>query len=81
MITNYISLDCLALNLSLPKTYLRRLVKSGELPYVDTGNGRKRFKEDSVRAALDKIEQQAITPQRANVGHRSHQGSLLMGGD
>ena len=55
MITDYINLECLALKLSLPKSYLRRLIKEGELPYLDTGNGRKRFQEKAVRQALDKI--------------------------
>ena len=61
MIMDYVSLDCLALNLALPKTYLKRLVDTGKLPFIDTGNGRKRFQERAVRAALDKIEQQTIS--------------------
>ena len=61
MITDYISLECLALNLALPKSYLKRLVKAGKLPYLDTGNGRKRFQEKAVREELDKIEQTALT--------------------
>jgi len=60
MITDYINLECLALNLSLPQSYLKRLIKAGKLPYIDTGNGRKRFQERAVRAALDKIEQTAL---------------------
>jgi len=59
MIMDYINLECLALNLSLPKTYLKRLVDSGKLPYIDTGNGRKRFQEKAVREALTRIERQA----------------------
>lgn len=55
MITDYISLECLALQLALPKAYLRRLVDAGKLPYIDTGNGRLRFQEQAVRQALDKL--------------------------
>jgi excisionase family DNA binding protein len=55
MITDYMTLECLALNLSLPKAYLRRLLREGKLPYIDTGNGRKRFNEAEVRQALAKI--------------------------
>lgn len=55
MITDYISLECLALQLALPKAYLKRLVDAGKLPYIDTGNGRLRFQEQAVRQALDKL--------------------------
>jgi len=51
----------LALNLSLPKTYLKRLADSGKLPYIDTGNGRKRFQEKAVREALAQIEQKKLS--------------------
>jgi excisionase family DNA binding protein len=61
MLTDYVSLECLALQLALPKTYLKRLADSGKLPYIDTGNGRKRFQEQSVREALSQIEQQSLT--------------------
>ena len=57
MITEYISLECLALQLALPKAYLRRLVDAGKLPYTDTGNGRLRFQEQAVRDTLSEIEQ------------------------
>ena len=61
MITNYISLECLALQLALPKAYLRRLVEAGKLPYIDTGNGRLRFQEQAVRQALDKLAEQGVS--------------------
>ena len=60
MIKDYLSLECLALQLALPKTYLRRLVDSGKLPYIDTGNGRLRFQEQAVRQALDKLAEKGI---------------------
>ena len=62
MITDYISLDCLALTLSLPRAYLKRLVDAGKLPYINAGNGRKRFQEKVVRDALSRIEKQQIKP-------------------
>jgi excisionase family DNA binding protein len=58
MITDYISLECLALQLALPKAYLRRLVDNGKLPYIDIGNGRLRFQEQAVRQALDRLAEQ-----------------------
>ena len=58
MIADYINLECLALTLCLPKTYMQQLVKDGKIPYLDIGNGRKRFQEEAVRDALSKIERQ-----------------------
>jgi len=60
MITDYINLECLALNLSLPRAFLKQLVDSGKLPYIDTGNGRKRFQEKAVRETLAQIEQEKL---------------------
>lgn len=64
MITNYISLECLALQLALSKTYLKRLVDAGKLPYIDTGNGRKRFQESAVRDALHNLEVNGTKPRQ-----------------
>ena len=66
MITDYISLECLALQLALPKSYLRRLVDTGKLPYIDTGNGRLRFQERAVRQALNKIAEQGAKGSKNN---------------
>lgn len=53
----YISLEALAGRLNLSRSYVRKQAKSGAIPYLNV-NGRKRFREKSVRAALDKLEQQ-----------------------
>ena len=63
MLRDYISFECLAGTLCLSPAYLKRLVDSGKIPYLDTGNGRKRFQEESVRLVLTKIEQEVLTPQ------------------
>lgn len=60
MSSDYLSLEALAVTLSLPQTYLKRLIDSGKLPYIDTGNGRKRFQESAVREALSQMEQEAV---------------------
>lgn len=67
MIMDFISLKCLALNLSLPITYLKRLVAAGKIPYIDTGGGRKRFQEAAVRVALSKLEQESVKLKRETV--------------
>lgn len=54
MSTQYLSLEALAAELYLPKTFLRRLVDKDEIPYLDVG-GRKRFNADSVHEALTEI--------------------------
>ncbi len=63
MLRDYISFECLAATLCLSPQYLKRLIDSGKIPYLDTGNGRKRFQEESVRLALTKIEQEVLMPQ------------------
>lgn len=54
----YISLECLALRVGLPQSYLRGLIREGRLPHLVVG-GRKRFNESSVCEVLHKIEQEA----------------------
>lgn len=54
MLYDYLSLDSLALQLALPKTYMKRLVDAGKIPYL-TVSGRKRFQEKSVRQALERM--------------------------
>jgi len=71
MITDYMTLECLALNLSLPKAYLRRLLREGKLPYIDTGNGRKRFNEVEIREALLRLSSTKERKQR----------TIILGGD
>ena len=66
MIADYINLECLALALSLPKTYMQQLVKDGKIPYLDTGNGKKRFQEQTVRLALNKLERQVLIAENEN---------------
>lgn len=47
----YISLDCLAVRLRLPRKYLRKLAVAGDIPSLRVGRWL-RFDEASVRAAL-----------------------------
>ena len=54
MANEFIPLHCLALRLDLPKSYLKRLVKQGKIPYVATGN-RKRFNQADVCNAIRQL--------------------------
>ena len=47
----YLSLVALAARLGLPRTYLRNLADAGKIPVLNV-NGRLRFEEAGVRAAL-----------------------------
>ena len=71
MITDYISLESLALQLALPKAYLKLLVDADKLPFLDTGNGCKRFQEQAVRAALSDIEQETLHHYAERCSHTS----------
>jgi excisionase family DNA binding protein len=51
MYSQYISLDVLASRLALPRTYLRDLVATKDIPFLNV-RGRKRFDEQQVREAL-----------------------------
>lgn len=67
MTTDYISLETLAAQIGLPQKYLRDLTASRQIPSLDTGSGRLRFKEKAVRDALAGIEQQSVkTPNTIN---------------
>lgn len=52
--SEYLPLDALAVTLGLPRTYLRRLAREGEIPVLDV-NGRQRFDESQVREALRRL--------------------------
>lgn len=54
MASEYISLEVLAATLGLPPRYLRSMAIRGEIPHLNV-NGRRRFNEDQVRAALERI--------------------------
>jgi len=54
MITEYISLECLAATLNLPQNYLRDLVRKQKIPALKV-NRRLRFDEAKVRQALAQI--------------------------
>ena len=60
--SEYISLDALAVTLGLPKTYLRELTLSRRIPFLDV-KGRWRFDEGQVRAALREIADRAAQHQ------------------
>jgi len=51
MSTELLPLDALAARLELPRTYLRRLAETGEIPSLDA-NGRLRFDVEAVGEAL-----------------------------
>ena len=50
----YVSLEALAARLGLPQKYLRDMVESDDIPCLDV-NGRLRFNESDVRAALKRL--------------------------
>ena len=54
MVTEYLSLEALAVSLNLPKHYLKGLAQSGVIPCLDV-NGRLRFSEPDVRDALSTL--------------------------
>ena len=54
MKTQYLSLERLAAVLNLPKSYLRKLAKQKQIPFLDV-SGRMRFQEKDVREALTKM--------------------------
>ena len=51
----YITLQSVAALLNLPAAYLKRLADAKQIPFIDTGNGRRRFMEADVRNALSLI--------------------------
>ena len=57
LLREYISLEVLSLRIGLPQKYLKSLIISSQIPFLDTGNGRLRFREGNVLIALDKIAQ------------------------
>lgn len=52
--SSYISLEALAAELCLPKTFLRNLANKGDIPKLDV-NGRLRFNPEAVQKALDEL--------------------------
>lgn len=60
---NYISLEKVAGQLSLPQKFIREKAKAGKIPHLIVGS-RLRFQLKAVRAALDKIGNQSIKPSR-----------------
>jgi hypothetical protein len=61
----FVSLDALAVRLGLPRAFLRKLSKSGEIPALNV-NGRIRFDETVVREALTGLARQAQRQRRGN---------------
>ena len=53
-ISEYLPLDALAAALNLSRPYLRRLAREGRIPSLNV-NGRLRFDEAQVRAALRRL--------------------------
>ena len=53
----YWSLDALASELALPRSYLRELVSRGEIPFLRV-RGRLRFDVQAVREALKRLAEQ-----------------------
>ena len=49
---NYMNLESLAIELSLPKSFLRELAKKKSIPALNV-NGRLRFNPGAVQRALD----------------------------
>jgi len=54
MLNEYLSLEALAARLNLPQEYLRRIADEKQIPSLDV-NGRLRFNEPDVRAALTQL--------------------------
>ena len=54
MKTQYLSLERLSAILNLPQSYLRKLAKQKQIPFLDV-SGRMRFQEKDVREALTKM--------------------------
>ena len=50
----YISLESLAVELGLPKSYLKQLAVKGSIPCLNI-NGRLRFNPATVQQAIDKL--------------------------
>lgn len=50
----YVSLEALAVELGLPKLYLKQLAVKGSIPFLNV-NGRLRFNPVAVQQALDKL--------------------------
>ena len=53
----YVSLEILAVELCLPKAYLKQLAAKDSIPALDV-NGRLRFNIIAVQQALDKLAEQ-----------------------
>lgn len=70
-VPEYISLDCLAARLRLPKASLRKLAQAGAIPALKTGRWW-RFEEVAVRAALRDIAQRP-----ARQEYRPRRGTIL----
>jgi len=51
----YYSLESLALNLCLPRAYLRRLEREGRLPRLEVSPGRYRYDPEAVRRVLSEV--------------------------
>ena len=68
----YWSLDALASELALPRSYLRELVSRGEIPFLRV-RGRLRFDVQAVREALKRVAVQ--TAQEHKTKYRSESSS------
>lgn len=63
----YITLESVAALLNLPVAYLKRLSDSGQLPFIDIGNGRKRFLEADARNALALIAKPKVSRPKSSL--------------
>lgn len=54
----YISLEKVAREVNLPQRYIRKETEAGKIPHLVVG-GRLRYQLKAVRAALERIEQEA----------------------
>jgi hypothetical protein len=60
----YVSLEGLAIELYLPKMYLKRLTERNLIPSLDV-NGRMRFNPSAVQNALDKMASKGVAQNEA----------------
>ncbi len=56
----YVSLEALAIELGLPKVYLKRLAVKGSIPCLNV-NGRLRFNPAAIQQALDRLAAEGRT--------------------
>lgn len=63
---DYLSIAALSGRLGLSEAYLKEQATAGRIPFLIV-KGRRKFNVGTVRAALDKIEQQSLRPNRRTI--------------